>query len=1212
MINFPYPGLRPFKYDETDIFFGRDELTNQLIERLGDTHFIAVVGISGCGKSSLVRTGLLPGLERGLLASAGIRWRIAELRPGNHPFANLAEALLAETALRKEYTAAFIDDTAGQDHLTGRLKRGPLSLHELLQEEVSLPSRTNLLLVVDQFEELFRHYQRGEVDDTEAFIQLLLASSQPSAISAEADDSHRIYVVITMRSDFISDCAWFDGLPDAINQGLFLTPRLTREQLQEAIEGPAKVFGGQVESQLSSRLLNEMEKGPDQLPVLQHALMRMWHLAQADNAQQIILTEIHYDTMGGLKDALARHADEAYQELIKLVVPVEPQKVAEILFRRLCERDRARRDTRSPAKLAELVKLAKIPEAAWKQVADVVEVFRQTGRHFLTPPLGIPLKPDSVIDISHESLIHHWQLLKDWAEAEAESAKIYRRLEDTACLWAEKRAELWSGVELAFTLNWLNNEQPTAIWATRYGKEADKYFELAKRFLAESEQEQKRKWQEKEQQEREQREKEQAWQRQRLKQARKTAFVAVLGAIVTTGFAVWGFVERNHALKQEHIALSQKQEAEIQKQKAEHAKLDSQLNNAAWLARLEDYATAKTVLNGIQGLPASRQHASNLLNWFNKLMGSGSEYVYRGADVPLLAVAVSSDGKRLAAAGERGSLVLFDVKTGQLLQRFEGHTKNVKAVAFHPQNQWLASAGYDQKILFWSLTNDKPIDEWNVSKPILALAISPDGKYLASGGKDNNITLWDVESKKSLYTFKGHEKRIADLAFSPNGEWLASASYDNTARLWQVTTRQASHILIGHTNNVQRVAFNPDNQLLATSSKDTTVRLWAVDSGKTVRVLRGHKQTVFGVGFVENGRYLVSGSDDRTLRLWDTQSGVTMRVLQAHTAGVIGIAAFQNNLFSASKDGSVMRWNSTLPNQQAVDLPSTAASVAIAPDGNSVAVGLTDGTLRLYTLPDSQLLWEKPTAHTKHIKRIAFSPDGTLLASASHTAKLWQVKSGKLLETFNDHKDKINALAFSPDGHTLATASFDGQIGLFTVGTQQKYLYQAHDGNDVNAVSFNTSGTQLLSTSDYEVRLWNLNNDPFTLSEQHTKDFKDKGLMIWSALSQDDQQIASVGRDQTVYIYSATDKSKQYRLAGHESTIYRVIFSGGLVATASADATIRLWDLHSGSQLFSLRLPTNSGKPVPLKDFDFRCTPQGCWIAVPLLTRRKLMLYKLS
>jgi len=353
------------------------------------------------------------------------------------------------------------------------------------------------------------------------------------------------------------------------------------------------------------------------------------------------------------------------------------------------------------------------------------------------------------------------------------------------------------------------------------------------------------------------------------------------------------------------------------------------------------------------------------------------------------------------------------------------------------------------------------------------------------------------------------------------------------------------------------------------------------------------------------------------LRLWDTQSGVTMRVLQGHEAGVIGIAAFENKIFSASKDGTVMRWNTNLPYQQAVDLPSTAASVAIAPDGNSVAVGLTDGTLCLYALPTSQLLWEKCKEHTKqlHIKRVAFSPDGTLLASASSTAKLWRVKNGNLLQTFNDHTDKINALAFSPDGHTLATASFDGQIGLFTVGTQQKYLYQAHDGNDVNAVSFNASGTQLLSTSDYDVRLWNLNNNLPTLSKQYTevKDFEAKDL-IWSALSQDAQQIASVGRDQAVYIYSANDKSSQFRLAGHESTIYRVIFSpnGGQVATASADATIRLWDLHSGSQLFSLRLPTNSGKPVPLKDFDFRCTPQECGIAVPLLNRRKLMLYELG
>jgi WD40 repeat protein len=1201
MSDFPYPGLRPFKREETDIFFGRDELSNQLIERLGDTHFLAVVGLSGCGKSSLVRTGLLAGLEGGLLPSAGIHWRIAECTPSVRPFFRLANALLADTALKTEYTAHFTNDTNEAPHfLEAQLRRGPLSLNEILKDS-PLPPNTNLLLVVDQFEELFRYYRQGQIDDSAKFVRLLLNSSEHPAV----------YVVITMRSEFIGDCALFHHLPEAINEGLFLTPRLTREQLRQTIEGPAKVFGDQIEPTLTNLLLNEMspdldEKGdiPDKLPVLQHALMRMWNLAKARNPKQATLTLKDYEEIGQLTQALSQHVDEAYTELANLVVPAEPQKVAEILFRRLCERDPARRDTRSPAKLNEIEKLARLPP--WQQIVPVIDVFRQAGRHFLIPPFDVELKPDSMIDISHESLIQHWKRLKDWANDEAESANIYRRLEDSACLWEEKRAVLLSGIELDVVLDWYKKEQPTAIWAKRYcnkqeenDDKKEKYFHLAIRFLTESEKEQKEQKEEKRRQQ-EQQEKEAAQQREwKLKQAWRTAIVAVVGFVVAIGLALWGYGERHQAIKTEKertISL-----------------FESQLTHATLLARNEDYASAKKTLGKTDELEteihAKRRHARNLLVGFNNLMGGASQQIYQGAMEPLFAVDVSSDGRMLATAGEKNTLVLFDVKNGQVLQRLHGHTDSVKAVVFHPTNQWLASAGYDEKIIFWSLPNGEQIKKWKAPKPVLALAVSPDGKYLASGGKDNHITLWDVKTDKSLYLFEGHEKRISGLAFSPNGEWLASASYDNTARLWHVKNRQASHILIGHTDHVQRVTFSPDGQLLATSSKDTNIHLWEVDSGETLRVLHGHKQTVFDVRFVENGRYLVSASDDRTLRVWDTQYGVTMRILQGHTAGVNGVAVFEGNIFSASDDSTVRRWNTALPYQQTVNLPSEPASTAIAPNANQVAVGFADGVLRLYRLPKPDLLWEKQTAHTDKIKRLAFSSDGTLLVSASFdsTAKLWQVKEGNLLQTFSGHTDKINAIAFSPDDHRVATASFDGQIGLFTIGSEQKRFYQASE-EKIKAVSFNKSGTKLLSTSDYEVRLWALKNDSQTLQK------KSSDKLMWSVFSPNGQQIASVGRDQSVLIYSTTDKSTLYRLTGHESTIYRIIFSpdGQQVVTASADATLRFWDLHNeGKALFSLRLPTNSGRPVPLWDFDFRCAVQGhCWIAVPL-TRGKLMLYEL-
>lgn len=1222
MSNFPYPGLRSFESDETDIFFGRDDLSNQLIERLGDTHFIAVVGISGCGKSSLVRTGLLPGLKKGFMPTAGIRWSIAEMRPGNSPFANLAKALLRDTTFKTEYITRLSDDTEAQNYLTTSLNRGSLSLHEILQEEAPLPPQTNLLLVIDQFEELFRHYQRGEVNETEKFINLLLASSKPSPFTKP--NSHRVYVVITMRSDFISDCAWFEGLPDAINQGLFLTPPLTREQLRETIELPARVFEGQVEPTLTTCLLNEMEKEPDQLPVLQHALMRMWHLAQTENIHQPIVTLKHYEQIGGLKKALAQHAEEAFAELTKLAVPAEPQKIAEILFRRLCERDEAHRDTRSPVPLKDVVELAKIPEASWKHVADVIEVFRKANRYFLTPPLNI----NSVIDISHESLIQHWKRLKDWTEQEAESAKIYRRLEDSAYLWKDKRADLLSKLELEFALDWRNQEQPSAIWAKRYSKEGSESFELAMHFLKESEQKQQRQQQEAEAERLRKQHKKEAIQRRELKQARKQRAWAIIGLIVAIGLATWGFVERNQAISAQ--------------QATELTKLNSQLNNVAWLGRFNDYQTAKGVLKQIAQadtkIPIARRHAYDLLTWFNQLMGSGSEYAYQGAEAALSAVAVSPNGKWLVAAGEQGTVVLFDINSGELLQHLPGHKNSVKALVFHPEGKWLASAGYDQNIILWTLPSGAILNQWKTSEKVRALAISPNGQFLASAGTKKNITLWDVQTRQVLQTFQGHQEMISGLAFSADGKILASASNDGTARLWQVETGQILHTLTGHTDHVQRVTFSPDNKWLATSSKDTTIRLWDVKSGKTLRMLRGHKQTVFGVRFIEKERYLVSASDDHTLRLWKTQSGVTMRVLQAHTAGVFGIATFENEqkIFSASNDGTVRRWSTALPSQRTIDLSGKPTSTAIAPDGNTVAVGFANGALHLYALsePEPRLLWQQEQAHAKRIPNLTFNSDGTWLASASfdQTAKVWQINpsqfsnpetSGQLLQTFS-HQEAVSDVSFSPTDNTLATITLAGQISLLTVGTKQKRIYQAHKlgvnsirAKDfqkyVHSISYHPNGSQLLSTSPNEVHRWNLNDNPPQLLQTYTPS---QDRLKYSSFSPDGETIASVGREQKVFIYSSTNPpSSQYALPGHENTIYRAIFSpdGQQVATVSSDATLRFWDLYNGNELFTLRLPTNSGWPVPLRDFDFRCiaSKNNCWIAVPL-TRGELKLYQLK
>ena len=231
----PYPGLRPFERYDADVFFGREAQVDAMVDRLGRHCLLAVTGSSGCGKSSLVRAGLLEALETGLLAAAGPVWRFATLRPGGHPMTELAAAVIA--ALGGPHTP---DDVALR---RAGLERGPLSLIEELRER-PLPDNGNLLVLVDQFEELFRYGSLAGREEAEAFVALLLASAD--------HDSVPIYVVVTMRSDFLGRCAEFDGLAEAVSDAKYLCPRLSRDQIRSAIEGPAEVFGGKVEPRLAS------------------------------------------------------------------------------------------------------------------------------------------------------------------------------------------------------------------------------------------------------------------------------------------------------------------------------------------------------------------------------------------------------------------------------------------------------------------------------------------------------------------------------------------------------------------------------------------------------------------------------------------------------------------------------------------------------------------------------------------------------------------------------------------------------------------------------------------------------------------------------------------------------------------------------------------------------------------------------------------------
>lgn len=509
----PFPGLRPFKFAESNLFFGRDGQIGKLISKLAATRFLAVVGTSGSGKSSLVQAGLLPALRGGVMGSAGSKWRFAILRPANDPIGALAEALNAPGVFGSQYS----ENNAIQTEVAkATLRRGSRGLVEVVRQN-AFPANENLLVLVDQFEELFRFAREASRKSTEesdayqndaaAFVKLLLeAVSQREA---------NIYVLLTMRSDFLGDCSQFWNLPETINDSQYLIPRLQRDELREVITGPATLGGREIKPRLVTQLLNDIGDNQDQLPVLQHLLMRMWDeckelrldiplvapeisaatpetgsgLLDNENEEKPVEDtpktrhrDVHegnaidlccYRAVGGMAKALSQHADEAFQGLPDDHFRILAQK----LFKALTEKGLDNREIRRPITFAEL---CEITNADPKDVTTIIDTFREPGRSFLMPPADVSLKPTSLIDISHESLIRGWVRLKKWVEQEARSSRTYVRLAETAVLQSRGEEAPLSSPALEIMLDWKKQNSPTLQWARRYHPE----FEKAMAFLS--------------------------------------------------------------------------------------------------------------------------------------------------------------------------------------------------------------------------------------------------------------------------------------------------------------------------------------------------------------------------------------------------------------------------------------------------------------------------------------------------------------------------------------------------------------------------------------------------------------------------------------------------------------------------------------------------------------------------------------------------------
>jgi energy-coupling factor transporter ATP-binding protein EcfA2 len=706
----PFPGLRAFEPDEEHLFFGRESQIDELLAHLRRRRFVAVIGASGSGKSSLVRAGLLPALHGGFMAAAS-RWCVALMRPGRSPMASLARALDSSGLLGEGSGDALLRVGLIQ----AVLERGALGLVEVVAD--ARPSADeSLLILVDQLEELFRF----KATDAVAFVKLLLA--------AVAQSRYPIYVVITMRSDFLGEVSQFRQLPEVISESLFLVPRLTRTQFQRAIEGPIRVAGGRIAPRLTNRLLNDLEDDADQLPVLQHALMRTWDAHSAHRTSDVPLDIEDLERIGALSEALSLHGDEIYAALRTDRL----REVAEKLFRCLTDRGEDNRGVRRPARFADV---CAIVDAGPAEVREVADAFRAPGCSFLMPPYNVPIDDDTALDISHESLMRIWKRLQRWVNEEAQSAQIYRRLAGAAQLYAEQKTALWRDPELQIAANWRDQNRPTPAW----GERIVPGFQFAMQFLDASVAERSR--------------------QRRERTARLRASLVALAVIAVALMALSAV-----AFSQWRIA-----DASLEVERAERLADVSEQGSAS----LQTSALLAADAYGMQKTPRTTSAMLDELLRLRALRGAAVASVAR--------VAFAQRGRLLAVAtkttAESGSqLVLFDaLNLAALAQRRLTNIAHVGPLCGSPDAGWFALSDGQSIFLFDGIQKGAPLltGSWDAGR-IDAMACLPHRRAVLIADVRNGLRTLDFDSATQRRLVSSSSEHVADILVSPSGRFAAT------------------------------------------------------------------------------------------------------------------------------------------------------------------------------------------------------------------------------------------------------------------------------------------------------------------------------------------------------------------------------------------------------------------------------------------------------
>jgi WD40 repeat protein/energy-coupling factor transporter ATP-binding protein EcfA2 len=1145
LITEPYKGLSAFTDKDAAIFFGREKYIEELVNKLANQQrFIAVLGASGSGKSSLVKAGLIVKLQQAQVQ--GKTWRIVQMRPTREPLYEL--------------------QNRWRDVFPQKLK---IENAEVLHQSImQLVEHDALLLVIDQFEEVFTECQNE--DKRLEFFRVLLGALQCE---------NALHVVITLRADFLGKCIERDnaGLARCVSEfGVFVLP-LSASELHEVIIAPLAQTGKTIESQLVDILIDEASREKGCLPLLQYALEQLWKNARTLDAK--ILTVAQYQTLckntqagSGLRGLLNERADAFYQSLSAAQKPL-----MQWLFLELVQLGEGIEDTRKTLKQVHLFN--KHPEQR-ANIASLLEELTTEQRLLMCDAIQENGQSLETVTVAHEALIRDWGQLREWVNQYRDLKRWREHLEADLQQWkvTKARDRLLQGGKLA------DAEEKLATY-----RDSLLIDEEVRGFIKES----------------------QVYRREELarkqKQARNfinlsAAFVLV--AVIFSVFSVWQWQksEMNYVLAEQKDT-----EAKANLKRSEENLIQSKINQSRMLAGFAEIALKEdkpslAMRLALEALPKysetypERPFVSVAYDWLSRSINRQFQGIFEHEDSVKTAV-FSPDGTKLLTASGKQVLV-WDMKTGQLLLTLSGHTYWVKSAAYSPDGTQIVTASADKAARVWDAKTGQMIfalsghEDW-----VLSAAYSPDGTRIITASQDKTARVWDAKTGQIIFTLSGHKDYVRSAVYSPNGLQIVTASggwggasKDNTARIWDAQTGLVIRILRGHEDILISATYSSDGTRIVTSSRDKNVYVWDAQTGQTIFTISGkHKNTVNSAYYNLNGTRIITASLD-TAYVWDAQTGQIIFILRGHK-NLVKSASYSPNgmwIVTASEDSTVRIWDA-LTGQAIRTLrghKNLIWSAAYSPDNSQIVTASEDSTVRIWDALTGQVI--HTLEHDREVLSAAYSPNGMRIITASwdKTARVWDVQTGQLIltldhrhwvnaETFSlEHLDMVNSATFSPDSRQIVTASdnetarvWDAQTGriIFTLKEHKDWVWSA---------AYSPDGMRIVTASgDKTARVWDVQTGKaICVLEGHQNKLRS------ASYSPDSTRIVTASDDNSARVWDALTGQDILTLKGHRSSVRSAVYSpdGTRIVTASGDFndsednTVRLWNAQTGEQLTTL------------------------------------------